>query len=103
MPALAPPRPQPVGKKEVAQFADVKLRTVHTWRQRKNLPEPDYPSVNGSGAWELATIALWMARTGRLQPERRKEADALCREWHGMPLDDWLAGQPAPTPEELGD
>lgn len=43
-------------------------RTASAWQQRKLLPEPDYPSVNGSSAWRRMTIVRWAASTDRLPP-----------------------------------
>jgi len=62
-----PKDPTPVGAAEVASRLGVRAPTVHTWRQRKLLPEPRW-TVSGQPAWDWAEIEAWARRTGRLRP-----------------------------------
>lgn len=55
-----------IGVLEVAELLEVEVRTPHTWRYRKLMPEYDYESINGEGAWDRETIVRWAALTGRL-------------------------------------
>lgn len=57
----------PVGVLEIAPRLDVEDRSVHQWLHRHRLPDADYPSVNGTRAWEWATILWWAGETGRLR------------------------------------
>lgn len=59
--------PCPVGATEIAERLDVAHYTVHTWLRRGVMPEPEYPSVNGSRAWEWSSILRWAGRTGRIR------------------------------------
>lgn len=54
----------PVGAAEIASRLRVKPQTVHTWRQRKLMPEPRW-TVSGQPAWDWAEIEAWARRTGR--------------------------------------
>jgi hypothetical protein len=56
----------PVGAAEVAERLGVKPQTVHTWRQRRLMPEPRW-TVSGQPAWDWAEIEAWARRTGRLR------------------------------------
>lgn len=56
----------PVGAAEVAERLHVKPQTVHTWRQRRLMPEPRW-TVSGQPAWDWAEIEAWARRTGRLR------------------------------------
>lgn len=51
---------------------EVPVNTVHIWRVRGLLPEPQY-TVHGSAAWEWNQIERWARKTGRL-PEQRGTA-----------------------------
>jgi predicted DNA-binding transcriptional regulator AlpA len=53
-----------VGEKEIAAMLAVKENTVHQWKARGNLPEPD-GIVSGSPAWFWSTISAWAGATGR--------------------------------------
>jgi hypothetical protein len=55
----------PVGAAEIAARLGVKPQTVHTWRQRKLMPEPRW-TVSGQPAWDWPEIETWARRTGRL-------------------------------------
>lgn len=57
---------QPVSIGEIADLLDVKRRTVHQWRSRRVLPEPDYGMVSGIPLWERETIIQWARECGRL-------------------------------------
>lgn len=57
----------PVGKIEIAHRLGVQERTVHTWKYRGLLPDPDYPKVNAAPAWEWATILKWAGEQGRIR------------------------------------
>jgi hypothetical protein len=60
---------QIVGMSELPGFLRLSSpRTASAWQQRKQLPPPDYPSVNGSSAWRRMTIVRWAATTERLPP-----------------------------------
>lgn len=56
-----------MGALEVADLLEVKERTVHMWKHRSNLPPGEYASVNGSEAWERASIIRWAGDTGRIR------------------------------------
>jgi hypothetical protein len=56
----------PVGAAEVAERLRVKPQTVHTWRQRRLMPEPRW-TVSGQPAWDWAEIEAWARQTGRLR------------------------------------
>lgn len=68
---------QVLGRIEIADLLDVDSRTPHAWCARKLLPDPTYPSVNGSPAWERQEILRWAAATGRLPSGLRAEAKLL--------------------------
>lgn len=69
-----PAKAEPVGKMEIAARLGCKVKTVHTWQLRKIMPPPDYPSVNGTPAWEWSTILLWAGQTGHIQdPKARRQ------------------------------
>ncbi|HEX4756006.1 MAG TPA: hypothetical protein VH661_09700 [Candidatus Dormibacteraeota bacterium] len=53
-----------VGEKEIAGMLAVKENTVHQWRARGSLPEPD-GFVSGNPAWHWSTIQKWAEATGR--------------------------------------
>jgi hypothetical protein len=60
---------QVIGMSELPGFLRLASpRTASAWQQRKLLPPPDYPSVNGSSAWRRLTVVRWAAKTGRLPP-----------------------------------
>jgi hypothetical protein len=61
-----------VGVLEIWPILEVKQRSPHQWKRRGKLPPADYPSVNGTEAWEVRTILTWADETGRL-PESRQE------------------------------
>lgn len=61
-----PSDPTPVGAAEVATRLGVRAQTVHTWRQRKLMPEPRW-TVSGQPAWDWTEIEAWARRTGRLR------------------------------------
>ncbi len=58
--------PTPVGAAEIAIRLGVRAQTVHTWRQRKLMPEPRW-TVSGQPAWDWAELEAWARRTGRLR------------------------------------
>lgn len=49
---------------EVARTLRVKPQTVHTWRARGILPEPDF-SLRVGPVWLCETIERWAIETGR--------------------------------------
>lgn len=55
----------PVGLEEIVARLGVKRVTADTWRTRKNLPEPTWPSVGGRPAWRWQVIRDWAIETGR--------------------------------------
>lgn len=63
----------PVGVLEIADRLGVQAATAHRWLQmdkttaKLGIPEPTYPSVNGSRAWEWPEILRWAGETGRLK------------------------------------
>jgi len=56
----------PVGASEIAERLGVRAQTVHTWRQRRRMPEPRW-TVSGQPAWDWSEIEDWAKRTGRLR------------------------------------
>jgi predicted site-specific integrase-resolvase len=52
------------GPQEVAATLGVKVTTVHQWRQRGLLPEPE-AVVSGVPMWAPDTIEAWAVATGR--------------------------------------
>ena len=64
---------QVLGLIEIADLLDVDKRTPHAWFYRGLMPEPDHQSVNGSRAWERASVIAWAAKTGRLPVDLAKE------------------------------
>jgi len=56
----------PVGAAEIAERLGVRAQTVHTWRQRKLMPEPRW-TVSGLPTWDWNEIEEWARRTGRLK------------------------------------
>ena len=79
--------PTPVGAAEIAERLGVKPQTVHTWRQRRLLPEPRW-TVSGQPAWDWSEIAAWARRTGRL---RESDAHAALLELEGAGWESDLA------------
>jgi len=67
-----------LGLAEMAVFLEVGKRTPYAWRARDLLPRPDHESVNGSPAWDRATLVGWAARTGRLPVGLAEEGLAVC-------------------------
>jgi len=63
-----------LGVSELPAFLGFQRSTVHVWGYRGQLPAPDYPSINGFGAWKRQTILEWAAQTGRVPPWHKKEA-----------------------------
>jgi hypothetical protein len=57
---------QVLGLIEIAELLDVDKRTPHAWFYRGLMPDPDHEAINGSRAWDRATIVRWAAKTGRL-------------------------------------
>ena len=70
----------PVGAAEIAERLGVRAQTVHTWRQRKLMPEPRW-TVSGQPAWDWVEIEEWAKRTGRL---RARDIHAGLVELEGM-------------------
>jgi predicted DNA-binding transcriptional regulator AlpA len=58
-----------VGIVEVANMLGVERHTVHTWINRGTLPRADWPTVNGSRAWERRNILQWAGESGRLRDD----------------------------------
>lgn len=54
-----------LGVREVADFLDVKPRTVNQWVFRRLLPEPDV-ALHATSLWKRSTILRWAGDTGRL-------------------------------------
>lgn len=61
----------------------VRPQTVHTWRLRKQMPQPRW-SVSGQPAWDWSEIEAWAVRTGRL---RVQDVHAGLAELEGMGWD----------------
>jgi uncharacterized protein YjcR len=61
-------KPDVVDVAEIAQRLGVKQSTVHVWRYRNLLPEPDW-TISGQPAWQWATVKRWAKKTGRLPEE----------------------------------
>ena len=60
-----------VSTQEIAQRLGVKHQTVHTWRARGILPEPDFDLGVGP-VWLWETIREWAVSTGRLRPGQHR-------------------------------
>jgi len=56
----------PVGSDEIARRLGVERATVHMWRVRRLLPEPEHV-VSGRPCWHWATVERWARETGRLR------------------------------------
>lgn len=57
----------PVGPREIADRLRVSVNTVHSWRNRGILPDPDV--VLGLGPiWSWIRISTWALETGREIP-----------------------------------
>lgn len=54
-----------VGEKEIAGMLAVKENTVHQWRARGIMPQPD-GLVSGNPAWHWSTVRKWAEATGRV-------------------------------------
>ena len=54
-----------VGPGEIADRLGVKRGTVHEWRRRGILPEPE-AIVSGVPVWQWSKIEAWARSTGRL-------------------------------------
>ena len=65
-----------VGLREIAPLLEVGKRTPNAWWDRKRLPMPDHPHVNGLRAWKRDTIVHWAATTGRLPESGSLDAEA---------------------------
>lgn len=64
---------QVIGVSELGAFLRVAhQQTVWKWKggkgRSRQLPPPDFPSVNGNEAWRRLTVVRWAAHTGRLPP-----------------------------------
>lgn len=53
-----------VGIIEIAQMLSVRRGTIDAWRNRGQLPEPEWV-VSGTPIWRAETIGAWAASTGR--------------------------------------
>lgn len=79
MPTTADVQPEvasgPVAKPDIVDVGDiaerlgVKQSTVHVWRYRNLLPEPEW-DISGQPAWRWVTIRKWAEQTGRLPKEQ---------------------------------
>lgn len=56
--------PDLVGPHEIAGRLGVKVTTVHQWRQRDLLPEPE-AVISGVPVWLWEVIEKWAKETGR--------------------------------------
>ena len=72
-PSEATMNAQVFGVSELPEFLGVKRTTAHVWGYRKQLPPPDFESINGFRAWNRLTVVKWAAETGRLPPWLKKE------------------------------
>ena len=70
----------PVGAAEIAERLGVRAQTVHTWRQRKVMPEPQW-RVSGQPAWDWTEIEEWARRTNR---PRARDVHAGLAEFEGI-------------------
>jgi predicted DNA-binding transcriptional regulator AlpA len=59
-----------VGAKEIAERLGIPENTVHMWRKRRLLPDPD-GMVSGMAAWRWATIKNWLESRGEVSGLRR--------------------------------
>lgn len=55
-----------VGPVEIASRLGVATSTVHQWRQRDLLPEPEW-TLSRVPVWRWETIRKWADETGRLR------------------------------------
>jgi hypothetical protein len=84
----------PIGISELAEMFGVKPSTVHMWRYRDQMPEPDYPAINGHPAWDRSVIIAWAFDTGRLDESYRAKypvrsqlfEEGLHNEWIDPPV-----------------
>lgn len=53
-----------LGPAEIAERLEVRRATVHQWRQRALLPDPDL-TVSGTPVWYAGTVDAWAMATGR--------------------------------------
>lgn len=58
-------QPIGVGEREIAERLGVAAGTVHQWRKRGLLPDPEF-TVSRMPAWWWPTIEAWARSTGRL-------------------------------------
>lgn len=65
------PVDDPVGPAEIAQRLNVKAKTVHVWKVRGILPEPEW-TLSGVPIWQWRTIEAWAKQTGRLDATASK-------------------------------
>ena len=72
------PASWPLGAPEIGKFLNVGPRTVHAWRHRGVMPDPDYPAVNGHPAWRSDTVRSWAIATGRLDPTTGEPQSRAC-------------------------
>lgn len=56
-----------VGYRGMAEMLGVGSRAPAVWRQRKQLPVPDFEEINGSPAWYRTTVIRWAVDTGRCE------------------------------------
>lgn len=61
-----------VGLGEIALRLDVSRELVDKWRERRTLPDPDFPLLGGP-VWYWQTIRKWAVTTDRL-PENGSHA-----------------------------
>lgn len=54
----------PVGPKEIADRLEVSVNTVHSWRNRDAIIDPDVV-ISGVPVWSWDRIASWALETGR--------------------------------------
>lgn len=64
--------PDLLGPREVAALLGVQHQTVHQWRYRGRLPDPDL-TVSGVPMWRREVIEAWAASRPRRGRPRRQE------------------------------
>lgn len=74
------PLDQVVGYSGMAEMLGVGRRAPAVWRQRNQLPEPDFEAINGGPAWWRSTVIRWAVKTNRARRLVHEADQALAAE-----------------------